>query len=79
VRIYTQREAPDAAALDRRRPVEEVMTCAMLCLPSRTPVHRAAALALETRARRLLAVSARALCRIARGLDIARLMAGESS
>jgi CBS domain-containing protein len=76
VGIYTQREALEAAALDRHRPVEEAMSCAMLCLPPRTPIHRAATLALETRARRLLAVSNRALRGIASGLDIARLIAG---
>jgi CBS domain-containing protein len=75
VGIYTQREALDAAALDRRLPVEQAMSCALLCLPPRTPIHRAAALALETRARRLLAVSRRALRGIASGLDVARLIA----
>lgn len=75
VGLFTQREALAAGGLDPRHPVEEAMSCAMLCLPARTPLHRAAALALETGARRVLSVTARTLSGIASGLDLARVAA----
>ena len=77
VGVFTQSEALAAAHLDPSTPVEEVMSCALLCLPIGMPIHRAAAFAVETRARRVLAVEARDLRGILSGLDMARVVAGE--
>ncbi len=74
--IFTQVEALAAGKLDPAHPVEEVMSCAMLCLPVRTPLRRAAELALETNAQRILGVAAREMRGIATGLDLARIAAG---
>lgn len=75
VGVYTQAEALTAGALDAGTRVEAVMSCAMLCLPSTLPLFRAAAFALQTRARRILVVSARELQGVVSGLDIARAVA----
>lgn len=75
VGVFTQSEALGAADLDPMTPVEEVMSCALLCLPVGMPVFRAAAFAVETRARRVLAVEARELRGILSGLDMARVVA----
>lgn len=75
VGIFGQREALDAAGLDPNHPVEDAMSCAMLCLPARTPLWRAAELALESGAQRILAVASRELRGIATGLDLARAAA----
>jgi CBS domain-containing protein len=71
--VFTQREALEAADLDARVPVEEAMSDAMVCLPSKTPICRAAADALASRARRVLAVDGRKLRGIVTGLDVARV------
>jgi CBS domain-containing protein len=76
VGIFGQNEALDAAGLDPHHRVEEAMSCAMLCLPARTPLWRAAELAVDTGAQRILAIVNRELRGIATGLDLARVAAG---
>lgn len=76
VGVFTQSEALAASSRDPSVPVEEVMSCALLCLPTNMPVFRAAAFGLETRARRILATQARQLHGILSGLDMARVVAG---
>jgi CBS domain-containing protein len=75
VGVFTQTEALAASKLDPTTPVEEVMSCALLCLPLKLPLFRAAAFALQTRARTILAVASRDLHGIVSGLDMARAVA----
>lgn len=75
VGIFTQTEALASASLDSSTPVEEVMSCALLCLPPNLPLFRAAAFALKTQARRVLAVASREIQGILSGLDMAHIVA----
>ena len=75
VGVFTQTEALAASKLVPSTPVEEVMSCALLCLPLKLPLFRAAAFALQTRARTILAVASRDLHGIVSGLDMARAVA----
>jgi CBS domain-containing protein len=75
VGTFTQSEALAARDLPGSTPVEEVMSYAMLCLQQRTPLHRAAAYAHETRARRVLAIEDNQVVGVLTGLDFARLVA----
>jgi len=75
VGTFTQREALAARDLPGTTPVEEVMSYAMLCLHQRTPLHRAAAYAHETRARRVLAIEDNRVVGVITGLDFARVAA----
>ncbi len=61
-----------SAALPRDTPVEDVMSSAMLCLPSDTLTHRAAAHAAATRARRVVVTDKREMVGIMTGIDFAR-------
>jgi len=70
--VFTQVEALMAKDEPRDTPVEEVMSPAMLCLPPDTMVHRAAAQAAATRARRVIAVENRTPTGILTGSDFAR-------
>lgn len=72
VGTFTQTEALLARDVHTDTPVEEVMSHAMLCLEVRTPLHRAAAQAHATRARRVLAVEDRRVQGVLTGLDFAR-------
>lgn len=78
VGVFTQTEALAAAPLDAGTPVEAVMSCALLCLSPNLPLFRAAAFALQTRARRILVVNAREVHGIVSGLDMARAIAGHA-
>jgi CBS domain-containing protein len=69
---FTQSESLRARDLPGETFVEEVMSHAMLCLDVRTPLHRAAAQAHATRARRVLAVEDRKVKGVLTGLDFAR-------
>lgn len=75
VGLFTQTEALLSASQDASTKVEDAMSCALLCLPLNMPLFRAAALALETRARRILATANREIHGILSGLDIARVIA----
>jgi predicted transcriptional regulator len=54
--------------------VEEVMSYAMLCLDRSTRMHRAAAHALATRARRVVVVDRHHVCGVISGMDFARAL-----
>lgn len=69
---FTQLEALEARELPADTPVEVAMSHAMLCLHVSTPLFRAAAQALDTRARRVLAVDDRRVKGVMTGLDFAR-------
>ena len=72
VGTFTQTEAMLARDVHTDTAVEEVMSHAMLCMDVRTPLHRAAAQAHATRARRVLAVEDRQVHGVLTGLDFAR-------
>jgi CBS domain-containing protein len=72
VGFFTQVEALQSAAEPGSTPVEDAMNYALLCLDLKTPLHRAAAQARATRARRILAVEHRRVWGILTGLDFAR-------
>lgn len=74
VGLFTQREALEARAMPPTTPVEQVMTPALLCLQHDTPLHRAAALAIATRARRVLALHGRHVVGLLSGLDFCRAL-----
>lgn len=78
VGLFTQTEGLLSASRDATTKVEDVMSCALLCLPLNMPLFRAAALALETRARRILATASREIHGILSGLDMARVIATTS-
>jgi CBS domain-containing protein len=73
VGLFTQREALLARALDPCAAVEEAMSYGLLCLNIRTPLHRAAAHAAATRARRVLVTDARETVGVISTLDFARI------
>jgi CBS domain-containing protein len=74
VGLFTQREALEARVVSPATPVEQVMSPALLCLQHDTPIHRAAALALATRARRVLALQGRHVVGLSTGLDFCRAL-----
>ena len=76
VGVFTRVQALAARDLDRETPVEEVMDTAMVCMPSTTRMHRAAAQAAAMRVRRIIACEHRDMLGILSGLDFARAAAG---
>jgi predicted transcriptional regulator len=72
VGVFTQAESIAAADMPRNTPIEEVMCPAMLCMNVDTQVHRAAAQAAATRARRVIATAEQGMKGILTGLDFAR-------
>jgi CBS domain-containing protein len=74
VGLYTQVEALQAATLDPQTPVEQAMSYALLCLPTSTPLYRAAAHSLELEIRRILAVEHRQTRGILTDFDLARTL-----
>ena len=75
VGVFSQTEAMAAHHAPRTDLVEEHLCAAMLCLAQSLPIHRAAKLALGTRARRILACEGRELVGIASALDFVRVVA----
>lgn len=73
--LFTQVEALQARELPANTPVEEAMSYALVCLDVQTPMHRAAAHASETRARRVVATERRKVFGILTGIDFARVCA----
>lgn len=72
VGTFTQLDGLQSRFLPGETPVEDAMSYAMLCLDVRTPLHRAAAQAHETRARRVLAVDDRKIQGVLTGINFAR-------
>jgi predicted transcriptional regulator len=72
--LFTQTEALQARDAPASTPVEEVMSYAMLCLDRSTRMHRAAAHALATRARRVVVVDRHHVCGVISGMDFARAL-----
>lgn len=74
--VFTQREALLARDQDPTASVELGMSHALLCLHRTTPLHRAAAQAAVTRARRVLVIDDKEAVGVVTGLDFARLARG---
>lgn len=74
VGLFTQVEALQATSRDPEAPVEEVMSYALLCLPLRTPLYRAAAHSIELGIRRILAVENRQTLGILTDFDLSRAL-----
>ncbi len=78
VGVFTQVEALQCRDDQGATPVEERMNYAILCLPLRTTMGRAAANAAATRARRVIAVDHRRVWGVLTGIDFARaVLAGQ--
>jgi CBS domain-containing protein len=75
VGLFTQVEALLARDLPPEAPVEAAMSYAMLCLHASTPLHRAAAHAYATYARRVLVTEDHRVVGVLTGLDFARAIA----
>jgi CBS domain-containing protein len=73
--IFTQVEALAARAAAAGDTVERWMSSSVVFVPFDMPAHRAAAMALETGPRRLLATDAHGVRGIVSGMDFARLVA----
>jgi CBS domain-containing protein len=71
VGLFGQMEALEAHGLPVDTAVEEVMGHGLVCLPADAPLHRAASIAAETRAHRVLAFEGHRLVGISTGLDFA--------
>ena len=74
--LFTQVEALVARDMPPETPLEDVMSYAMLCLHSSTPLYRAAAHTFATRARRVLVTEDHRVIGVMTGLDFARAIAG---
>lgn len=72
VGVFTQTEALQSREDAATVVVEDRMNYAMLCLDLKTPLHRAAALARATSARRIIACEGRKIWGVVTGMDIAR-------
>lgn len=72
VGVFTQAEALQAKSFPPNTPVEDLMNYAMICMHVRTPMHRAAAQASATSARRVIAVEDRHIWGVLTGIDFAR-------
>jgi CBS domain-containing protein len=72
VGLFTQTEALEAAAMPRGTLVEEAFSPALICMSEETPLHRAAAQAAATSARRVIATVKSGMSGILTGLDFAR-------
>jgi len=70
--LFTETEALAARMLPPETPTEDVMTQAMLCLPGKTPLFRAAGFAIATAARRILVTHDHHAKGIVTGTDFAR-------
>jgi CBS domain-containing protein len=73
--VFTQAEAMAARDLPAGTPIEDLYDPAVLCMPVRTPVHRAAAQAAQFDARRVVACDRQEAVGIVSGLDFAELAA----
>lgn len=74
VGAFTQAEALRCQTMPAFAPVEDFMTHSLIQLPITTPSHRAAAFAVATRARRILAMDAARIAGIATGIDLVQLV-----
>ena len=76
VGVFSQREALGSRDLPRDLPIEQVMSQELLCVPSETPVYRAAGQAAALGVRRVVALDAAGHMEgIVTGLDFARACA----
>lgn len=76
VGLFSQREALLAADRPGDTSLEDVMSYALVCLHGKVPLHRAATLAAESRARRVLVIEHRHVVGVVTPLDFARAASG---
>jgi len=75
--VFAEADAIAARDLDYDAPIEELIDHSLLLLPATTPVFRAAAFAVATRARRIVIVDDRHHARgLVSGLDFCRALVG---
>jgi CBS domain-containing protein len=72
VGIFTQVEALQCKDVPPATPVEEQMNYAVLCLPLKTPLYRAAGQAAEMNVRRVIVTEGQKIWGILTGIDFAR-------
>ena len=77
VGVFTDREALAVRDLPDSTRVEDVMSPALLCLKASTPLHRGAAQAAATRARRVLVVDGHHMVGMLTGMDFTRALLRE--
>ncbi|MCA9679024.1 MAG: CBS domain-containing protein [Kofleriaceae bacterium] len=77
VGVFTQIEALASRDLPRATPIDDLFEPAIICLPSDTRIHRAAAQVARLDVRRIVACRDREAIGIVSGLDFARVVAGE--
>lgn len=77
--VFTQLDALASRDLPRGTPVETTFDAAVICLPSDTPLHRAAAHAAQLDVRRVVACAQREAVGVVSGLDFARVASGSLS
>lgn len=75
VGMFTQTEAVAARDLPGGTPIEDLQDHAIVCMPSTTPAHRAAAQAAQLDVRRVVACRDQEAVGIVSGLDFASLVA----
>jgi predicted transcriptional regulator len=75
VGLFTQVEAMESRDLPRDTRIDEVLDPSLLCLPSTTKVHRAAAQAQRMAVRRIIPCQDREAVGIVTGFDFAKLIA----
>lgn len=73
--VFDQTEAIASRDLPRSTPVEAVYSAAVICLPTQTKLHRAAAQVAQLDVRRIVACKDREAVGIVTGTDFARLIA----
>lgn len=74
VGVFTQLEALRYQTMPSMVPVEDFMSHDLIELPADTPAHRAAAFAVATRARRIVAMDGARAAGIATSVDLVRLV-----
>jgi len=75
--VFTQIEALQARDLPRDTPVDDLLEPSIICMPTTTRAHRAAAQAARLDVRRVIVCDRREAIGIVSGLDFARLVAGD--
>lgn len=70
--VFTQREALAARELPPETPLDGLYSAQIACMPTTTPLHRAATQAMATRVQRVLAMERRKVDGILSGIDFAR-------
>lgn len=79
VGVFTQVEALSARNLPESTSVNDIMDPALICMPTTTPMHRAAQQGIRMRVRRIVACESRHMRGLLSGLDFAAFVASAPS